>query len=72
MNNYQANVNTNPFKMTNTMTCAMKREAWTWNLPSHLVPAKILCSRCEPCTNITWRDEAHDLVFSEHEYLIFL
>ena len=37
--------------MTNTMTCAMKREAWTWCLPSHLVPAKILCSRCEPCTN---------------------
>ena len=38
--------------MTNTMTCAMKREAWTWYLPSHLVPAKILCSRCEPCTNV--------------------
>ena len=37
--------------MTNTMTCAMKREAWTWYLPSHLVSAKILCSRCEPCTN---------------------
>ena len=36
--------------MTNTMTCAMKREAWIWYLPSHLVPAKILCSRCEPCT----------------------
>ena len=36
--------------MTNTMTCAIKREAWTWYLPSHLVPAKILCSRCEPCT----------------------
>ena len=34
------------------MTCAMKREAWTWYLPSHLVPAKILCSRCEPCTNL--------------------
>ena len=34
------------------MTCAMKREAWTWYLPSHLVPAKILCSRCEPCTKI--------------------
>ena len=33
------------------MTCAMKREAWTWYLPSHLVPAKIFCSRCEPCTN---------------------
>ena len=33
------------------MTCAMKREAWTWYLPSHLVPANILCSRCEPCTN---------------------
>ena len=32
------------------MTCVMKREAWTWYLPSHLVPAKILCSRCEPCT----------------------
>ena len=32
------------------MTCAMKREAWTWYLPSHLVPAKILCSRFEPCT----------------------
>ena len=32
------------------MTCAMKREAWTWYLPSHLVPAKILCLRCEPCT----------------------
>ena len=30
--------------MTNTMTCAMKREAWTWYLPSHLVVAKILCS----------------------------
>ena len=30
----------------------MKREAWTWYLPNHLVPAKILCSRCEPCTNI--------------------
>ena len=24
------------------MTCAMKREAWTWYLTSHLVPAKIL------------------------------
>ena len=36
--------------MINTMTCAMKGEAWTWYLPSHLVPAKILCSRCEPCT----------------------
>ena len=33
------------------MTCAMKHEAWTWYLPSHLVPAKILCLRCEPCTN---------------------
>ena len=36
---------------TNTMTCAMKRETWTCYLPSHLVPAIILCSRCEPCTN---------------------
>ena len=34
------------------MTCAMKHEAWTWYLPSHLVPAKILCSRCEPCTKL--------------------
>ena len=32
--------------MTNTMICAMKREAWTWYLPSNLVPAKVLCSRC--------------------------
>ena len=77
MNNYQANVNTNPLKFlyfyyktvfiltfltffhypnfsiitihcinkTNTMTCAIKREVWTWYLPSHLVPDKILCSR---------------------------
>ena len=30
----------------------MKHEAWTWYLPSHLVPAKILCSRCETCTNV--------------------
>ena len=37
--------------MTNAMACAMKREAWTWYLPSHLVLAKILSSRCEPCTN---------------------
>ena len=84
MNNYQANVNTSPYKIslfftirhflyrlfllssfipifqslliialiiTNPMVCAMKREAWTWYVPSHLVPAKILCSRCEPCTN---------------------
>ena len=36
------------------MTCAMKREASTWYLPSHLVPAKILCSRCEPCTKETF------------------
>ena len=43
--------------MTNTMTCAMKREVWTWYLPSHLVPAKILCSRCEPCTNINETDD---------------
>ena len=40
--------------MNNTITCAMKCEAWTWYLPSHLVPAKILCSRCEPCTNYFW------------------
>ena len=30
---------------------AMKREACTWYPPSHLEPAKILCSRCELCTN---------------------
>ena len=86
MNNYQANVNTNPYKIslfftirqflyrlfllssiipifqslliialiiTNPMVCGMKREAWTWYLPSHLVPAKILCSRSEPCTKWT-------------------
>ena len=34
-------------------SCAVNHEAWTWYLPSHLVPVKILCSRCEPCTNIT-------------------
>ena len=28
--------------MTNTMTCAMNLEAWTWYLPNHLVLAKIL------------------------------
>ena len=39
------------------MTRAMKREVWTWYLPSHLVPAKILCSRCEPCTNINATDD---------------
>ena len=33
------------------MTCAMKHEAWTWYPPSHLVVAKILCSRYKPCTN---------------------
>ena len=38
--------------MTNTMTCAMKPEAWSWYLPSHLVPAKTLCSRWEPCTKL--------------------
>ena len=32
------------------MVYAMKCEAWTWYLPSHIVVAKILCSRCEPCT----------------------
>ena len=36
--------------MTNTMTCAMKHEAWTWYLPSQLVPEKTLCSRWELCT----------------------
>ena len=40
--------------MTNTMACVMKREVWTWYLPSLLVPSKNLCSRCEPCTNIQW------------------
>ena len=34
------------------MNCAMKREAWTWYIPSHLVPANILCSRCEPNTKL--------------------
>ena len=34
------------------MTCTMKREAWTWYLPNHLVPAKILCSRCEPVVRL--------------------
>ena len=46
------------------MTCAMKREAWTWYLPNHLVPAKFLCSRCEPCTNF---DSALITKRSEHE-----
>ena len=41
--------------MTNTMTCAVKREAWSRYLPSHLAVAKILCSRCEPCTEIICR-----------------
>ena len=36
--------------MTNTMTCAMKREALY--LPSNLVLANILCSRCEPLTKL--------------------
>ena len=36
--------------MTNSIACAMKREAWTWYLPSHFVVEKILCPRCEPCT----------------------
>mgnify|MGYP003692112159 CR=1 FL=1 len=40
------------------MACAMKREAWTWYLPSHLVVAKILCSRCEPRTKGTVRSFA--------------
>ena len=26
--------------MTNTLACARKLEAWTWYLPSNLVPAK--------------------------------
>ena len=30
--------------MTNTIACVMKREAGTWYLPSHLVPAKFTCS----------------------------
>ena len=88
MNNYQANLNTNPLKncsfitirqylywlfwlssinqifqslliialiMINTIACAMKREAWTRYLPSHLVPVKILCSRCEPCTKVLFK-----------------
>ena len=38
--------------MTNTMTCAMNGKASTWYLPCHLVVAKILCSRCEPYTNV--------------------
>ena len=36
--------------MTNTMTSDIKREAWSWHLPSHLVLAKILCSRREQLT----------------------
>ena len=32
------------------MACVMKREKWTWYLPSHFVLAKILCSTYEPCT----------------------
>ena len=32
------------------MACVMKREEWTWYLPSHFVLAKILCSTCETCT----------------------
>ena len=43
--------------MTNTMTCVMKHEVWTWYRPSHLVPTKFLCSRCEPCTNTNYRLE---------------
>ena len=31
----------------NTMACAVKREAWTWYLPSNLAVAKNLGSRCE-------------------------
>ena len=31
------------------MTCAMKREAWTWYLPSHLVPAKWTIKQIKGC-----------------------
>ena len=101
INNYQANVNTNPYKIslfftirqflywlfllssiipifqslliialiiTNTMVCAMKREALTWYLPSHLVPAKILCSRCEPCTNYIYFNSTSLLAWNSFNF----
>ena len=43
--------------MTNTMTCDIKREAWSWHLPGHLVLAKILCSRREQLTKEMYKFE---------------
>ena len=47
------------------MACAMERKAWTWYLPSHLVLAKILCSRCEPCTK--WLKTETNIIMCEPE-----